>query len=82
HSTGGLSDTVVKATKENRATGQATGFVVYDPSRHALKSTILHALHLFSKKGTWQKLQKNGMRQDFSWTRSAKQYLALFKAMV
>lgn len=82
HSTGGLSDTVVNATKENLATGQATGFVFYDPSRHALKSTILHALHLFSKKGTWQKLQKNGMRQDFSWTRSAKQYLALFKAMV
>lgn len=82
HSTGGLSDTVANATKENLASGQATGFVFYDPSRHALKSTILHALHLFSKKGTWQKLQKNGMRQDFSWTRSAKQYLALFKAIV
>lgn len=82
HSTGGLSDTVVNATKENLASGQATGFVFYDPSRHALKSTILHALHLFSKKGTWQKLQKNGMKQDFSWTRSAKQYLALFKAMI
>ncbi|MDG4811748.1 glycogen synthase GlgA [Hydrogenovibrio sp. 3SP14C1] len=82
HSTGGLSDTVVNATKENLVAGKATGFVFYDPSRHALKSTILHALHLFSKKRTWQKLQKNGMQQDFSWTRSAKQYLALFKAIV
>lgn len=79
HSTGGLADTVVNATQENIAAGTATGFVFYDPSRHALKSTILHALYLYGKKRTWQKLQKTGMRKDFSWDRSAKQYLALFK---
>lgn len=79
HSTGGLADTVVNATQENLAIGSATGFVFYDPSRHALKSTLLHALHLFGKKRTWQKLQKTGMQQDFSWDHSAEQYVALVK---
>lgn len=79
HSTGGLADTVVNSTVENLAIGTANGFVFYDPSRHALKSTILHALYLFGKKRTWQKLQKTGMKQNFSWDKSAKQYLSLFQ---
>lgn len=77
HHTGGLADTVVNATQENLKAGEATGFVFYDPSRHALKSTILHALHTYGKKRTWQKLQKNGMLQDFDWASSAKKYLEL-----
>lgn len=79
HHTGGLADTVVNANDENLKQGTATGFVFYDPSRFALKSTILHALHLFGKKRTWQKLQKNGMEQDLAWENSAKQYLDLIQ---
>jgi len=78
HHTGGLADTVVNATEMNIKKGLATGFVFYDPSRHALKSTILHALHLFDKKRTWQKIQKTGMEQSFDWKASAKQYVSLF----
>ena len=77
HATGGLADTVVNATEENIDAGTATGFVFYDPSRHALKSTLLHALHCYTKKRTWQKLQKTAMLQDFSWEKSAKAYLTL-----
>lgn len=79
HSTGGLADTVVNATEKNIATATATGFVFFDPSRHALKSTLLHALHLYGKKRTWQKIQKTAMQQDFGWAKSAEQYLNLFK---
>ena len=78
HHTGGLADTVVNATDENLEAGTATGFVFYDPSRHALKSTILHALHLYSKPKTWQKIQKTGMQQSFKWKQSAKQYLEIY----
>lgn len=78
HHTGGLADTVVNATEENLKAGLATGFVFYDPSRHALKSTILHALHLFEKTRTWQKMQRTGMEQDFDWKASAKQYVSLY----
>lgn len=79
HHTGGLADTVVNATHENIKDGVATGFVFYDPSRHALKSTILHALHIYGKKRTWQKIQKTGMEVNFGWENSAKQYLELVK---
>lgn len=78
HHTGGLADTVVNATEEHIKQGVATGFVFYDPSRQALKSTLLHALHLFTKKRTWQKIQKTGMEQDFGWQASAKQYIKLY----
>jgi starch synthase len=78
HHTGGLADTVVNATDEHLKNGTATGFVFYDPSRHALKSTLLHALHLFTKKRTWQALQKTGMQQNFGWQSSAKHYAKLY----
>lgn len=78
HHTGGLADTVVNATDENLEENLATGFVFYDPSRHALKSTLLHALHLFGKPRTWQKIQKTGMEQEFGWKTSAKRYVKLY----
>lgn len=78
HHTGGLADTVVNATDEHLKQGTATGFVFYDPSRYALKSTLLHALHLFGKKRSWQQLQKNGMQQNFGWKASAKHYVKLY----
>lgn len=79
HNTGGLADTVVNATEENIKEGTATGFVFYDPSHHALKSALLHALYLYTKTRTWQKIQKAAMSVDFGWEKSAKQYLSLFK---
>jgi starch synthase len=79
HNTGGLADTVVNATIENLENGTATGFVFFDPSLHALKSTLQHAMFLFGKKRTWQKLQKQGMQQHFGWQDSAQQYLNLIQ---
>lgn len=79
HNTGGLADTVVNASDRNLEAGTATGFVFYDPSEHALKSTMMHALYLYGKKRTWQKLQKQGMQEDFGWRESAKHYLELIK---
>ncbi|WP_019894641.1 glycogen synthase GlgA [Hydrogenovibrio halophilus] len=81
HATGGLADTVVNATDENLAEGKATGFVFFDPSRHALKSTLMHALYLYGRKRTWQKLQKTAMQQDYSWEKSAQKYLQLFQSV-
>lgn len=78
HHTGGLADTVVNANAENIKANTATGFVFYDPSHHALKSTILHALNLYSKPQTWQQIQKTGMQQSFKWRQSAQQYLELY----
>lgn len=79
HHTGGLSDTVVNATDENVADKTATGFVFYDPSAHALRSTIEHALYLYSRPRTWQQIQRSGMSQEFGWQQSAQKYIQLYQ---
>ncbi|QCU89538.1 glycogen synthase GlgA [Thiomicrorhabdus sediminis] len=78
HHTGGLADTVVNATDENLKNKVANGFVFYDLSRHSLQSIMLHALHLFTKKRTWQAIQKAGMSPPRNWRISAKAYEQLY----
>ena len=34
---------------------------------------------MFGDKKIWNKLVKNGMAQDFSWSKSAEQYVKLYK---
>ncbi|MCU7955365.1 MAG: glycogen synthase GlgA [gamma proteobacterium symbiont of Bathyaustriella thionipta] len=76
--TGGLADTVIHASKENLNNRSATGVVFQE----AEGSTILDAVNLtsllYQNKDIWKKLMINGMKQEFSWKESAKQYLALY----
>ena len=75
---GGLADTVVDApTDAHDAT--ATGFVFDAPTPDALHQTVQRALILFRDRRAWQRLAVNGMRQDFSWARSADAYVALYR---
>ena len=79
--TGGLADTVVDTTPETILAGTATGFVFDDPSPEALLATIDRALHLYTQRTIWTRVVKNAMAQDFSWTRSAQRYLALYQKL-
>lgn len=79
HFTGGLADTVVNATTENVVKQQATGFVFYEPTAHALKSTIFYALELFKQPKIWQQIQKTGMAQVFDWEQSAQKYVTIYQ---
>lgn len=81
HATGGLVDTVVDATPENISNGTATGFIFTQATTHGLNECIHRALKAFSDQPTWRKIQSNGMRRDFSWNRSAEEYLALYESI-
>lgn len=70
---GGLNDTV----KQNE-----TGFVFEKPMHMSLVGAIKKALKIFADKEAWQKIQLNGMAQDFSWNASAKEYLKLYLSLV
>lgn len=72
---GGLADTVVDATTSK----QATGFVFDAPTAHGLRQTVQRVLALYHDAPAWQRLALNGMRQDFSWDRSADEYVALYR---
>lgn len=80
--TGGLADTVTDTNDATLADGTATGFVFQDYTPEALRDCGLRALHLWSQRHEkWNSVVRNGMRQDWSWSRSAGSYLALYEKM-
>jgi starch synthase len=44
----------------------------------AITGAIDHALKLYTDIRTWKRLVQTAMAQDYSWSRSAEQYLALY----
>jgi starch synthase len=75
--TGGLNDSVIDA-RAHPAVG--TGIVFEDYSAEALIAAVDDALELYSNSRTWKKTARRAMQQDFSWDRSAKQYLSVYEA--
>ena len=55
------------------------GFVFPDASADDLVATVERALSLYRRSAEWRALQRNGMRQDFSWEHSARDYLTLYE---
>lgn len=75
HNSGTLADIVVPATPRNQLHGTATGFLFDTRERKPLLATILQAVDFYKKPGVWwKKLAISGMKQEFSWHLSAKQY--------
>lgn len=75
---GGLVDTVIDYNPES---GEGTGFVFREYTPEALVAAVRRAVGLFAKRRRWTKLMKTGMRQDFSWVRSAQKYTQLFEQL-
>jgi len=76
---GGLADSVVDASPDNLAHGTATGFSFSEYSADALVKTIDRALALYGNKPEWLRLVRSGMNQDWSWRRSALQYVRVYE---
>ncbi|MFQ5583247.1 MAG: glycogen synthase GlgA, partial [Calditrichia bacterium] len=62
--------------------GKGNGFTFREYSAAAMLKAIQQAVKLFGDKKAWSKLQKNGMRADFSWSSSAKKYLKIYEKAV
>jgi starch synthase len=80
--TGGLADSIVDCAPGSIADGTGTGFLFDEPDAGALLRTIRRAVDLWHVPGQWQRIQANGMARDFSWTQSARRYLALYQDMM
>jgi len=77
--TGGLADTITECTPETLAEGTATGFTFLAATPGALLDTVRRALRLYrGETEKWLQLQQTGMRQDWSWGRSAAEYERLY----
>jgi starch synthase len=77
---GGLADTVVDADEAAVAAGTATGFLFHQLEPEALLNAARRALQLWQDPAAWRGLQRTAMRQDFSWERSARRYLELYRS--
>src|SRR5207247_410097 len=73
-STGGLVDTV---EPYDPATGRGTGFRFDTPDGTGLMWALDEALDVRRDREAWQRLMRSGMVRDFSWQRSASEYVDL-----
>jgi starch synthase len=73
--TGGLQDTVVDL---DESSGDATGFKFRDYTADGLTWAVDRALKTFPDSAVWQQLQRNGMKRDFSWDVSAREYVKVY----
>jgi starch synthase len=81
--TGGLADTVVDCTAETLAEGRATGFSFHAITADALRETVQRAFALYhGDQAVWYELVRTGMKQDWSWDRSAAEYERLYEKIV
>jgi starch synthase len=75
--TGGLADTVVNYDGNRGEYG--TGFVFNWEEAEAVLGTMRWALDTFrNRKDAWRRMQHRGLQIDFSWNKSAEQYIGLY----
>ena len=79
HGVGGLADTVVDYSPRSK---RSTGFVFADYTPAALLEALNRAFTIFGDARKWLVLQVAGMRQDFSWDRSAREYVKIYERAV
>ncbi len=80
--TGGLADTVVDANEAALAAGVATGFLFSAVTQDALMQAIRRAMSAFAAPFVWSRIQKQGMKADVSWRRSAGRYVDLYRSLL
>jgi starch synthase len=78
---GGMADTVIDASPDAIRQGTATGFSFDEPSAQAFSDCVNRAIALYRQPIAWRRLQASGMRQDFSWRRSAKAYAEVYQKL-
>lgn len=77
-STGGLKDTVL----DSGILGEGNGFVFEDYNAHEMLHAIRRALDGYANAEGWAILRKRAMECDFSWGRSANDYIKLYKQLI
>jgi starch synthase len=69
--TGGLADTVQEGV---------TGFTFHEHTSEAFWQALQRAIYIYRvDRKSWQTIQRNGMRENFTWERSARGYQQLYE---
>jgi starch synthase len=76
--TGGLEDTIEDYTGPEGGTGFK--FEVHTAS--SLLKAVQRSVDVYRNPELWQNLMRRGMSKDFSWDRSARQYIELYDSLI
>jgi starch synthase len=77
--TGGLADTVINASPAALAVGVANGIQFNPITADSLRNALARLCDLYADKPTWEKMQRNAMKQPVGWETSAKAYAELYR---
>lgn len=77
--TGGLDDTVIPFDPK---TGRGNGFKFAEATAAALLGAVREALACYRNRPLWHRLVQNAMAADFSWTRSAREYVEVYRRAI
>lgn len=80
--TGGLADTIVDTNQQTLADRTANGFSFREDNPQALSETLRRAYEAYHRREVWGQLMVTGMCQDWSWARSAAEYVELYRQTV
>jgi starch synthase len=72
--TGGLRDTIQDVSNSQTP----SGYLFENPTADELAEVLKKALLSYSALDGWRQIQKNGMRMDFSWLQSAREYANIY----
>ena len=75
--TGGLRDSI-----KDSGDGEGNGFTFANYNAHEMLYTIRRALEGYANKEGWQMLVQRALESDYSWGRSANEYIRMYKAML
>ena len=79
---GGLADSVVDTQTDTLAADEATGIVFEHMNSTEFAHAVQRAVDLYHRHTLWQRVQRAGMRQHFSWDVAAQQYAALYRSLI
>ncbi len=79
---GGLADTVIDANEAALAAEVATGFQMQAADTDSLDLALERVATLFQDRKAWERMQRNAMKTEVSWARSAARYAALYRELV
>ena len=79
---GGLADSVTDTQPETLDNDTATGIVFNHMDAGELAHAMQRAMDLYRHPTHWDRVQRAGMRQRFSWDVAAQQYAALYRALI
>lgn len=80
--TGGLADTIIDANEAALTARVATGFQFSPVTAESLRMTLRRVFKTYKNPKLWTRLQKQGMKTDVSWDKSAERYASLYAGLL